>query len=354
LVEKSARDGLRENRSFEQLKAATKLVIAKLEEKRFAFRKKAGLSRPVLKIERELERLFAFEELKRGVQARLTQGRIDRQAAEEIIGIISKEEEEKNKIAESIRQTVAIYQGQATLGKIVNVILHEGRRPLNFFKNQIPNLKYWFEQFRASRSSNALEQLMPIAESVGKNAEIFVSLFSRLDPLAAAKRSPKMSVTLKHVISSALAVFASEIRSHDIALSISGRDDFKYLCWEQDFYAIFTNLVDNSIYWLRQMPPPSRSISILIETTGDALQFIDYRDSGPGIEPSLIESGAIFEPEFSTKPAGEGMGIGLAISGEAATRNGLELQALQSNNGAYFRLQPKSEVKDDSVQITDS
>ena len=56
------------------------------------------------------------------------------------------------------------------------------------------------------------------------------------------------------------------------------------------------------------------------------------------MEPDHIVSGAIFDPQFSTKP--EGMGLGLAIAGEAAKRNGLELTALAYEGGACFRLQP--------------
>ena len=74
---------------------------------------------------------------------RLSRSGVGQETAEEIMGIISRDEEEKNKIADDIRQAVAVYQGQATLGKIINVILHEGRRPLSFFRNEIPNLRYW-------------------------------------------------------------------------------------------------------------------------------------------------------------------------------------------------------------------
>ena len=82
----------------------------------------------------------------------------------------------------------------------------------------------------------------------------------------------------------------------------------------------------------------TRQITIELLTDGDSLNHIDYRDTGPGIEPGLIESEVIFEPQFSTKP--DGTGLGLAIAGEAAERNGLELKAFESNNGAYFRLEP--------------
>jgi len=93
-----------------------------------------------VKVERELERLFAFEGSRAVFEQKLVRRGVDKQIADEIIGIITQEEEEKNKIAEDIRQTVAIYQGQATLGKIINVVLHEGRRPLNYFKK--PDTKF--------------------------------------------------------------------------------------------------------------------------------------------------------------------------------------------------------------------
>ncbi len=341
LIEKSARDGLKENTAFDRLKKITKEVIAKLEERRFDYRKKAGLSRPVLKVERELERLFSFEELKLGIRAKLTKSGIDTKTTDEIIGIISQEEQEKNKVADEIRQAVAIYQGQATLGKIINVILHEGRRPLNFFKNQIPNLKYWYESFLKSADSEKMNRFLPIAEGIGQNADVFVKLFSRLDPLAAGKRSARKFLLLKKTIEDTLAVFEEEMKKHKISLKINGPDGFRLLFWPQDIYAIFTNLADNSIYWMREKKSEKREISILLVTEGDSLQYIDYRDTGPGIEPSHIASEVIFEPQFSTKP--NGTGLGLAIAGEAASRNGLELKVFESETGAYFRLQPKTE-----------
>jgi len=341
LIEKSARDGLRENTAFERLKEIAKAVIARLEERRFEYRKRAGLSRPVLKVEQELEKLFAFDELKRGIRARLAKGGIDSKTADEIIGIISKEEAAKNLIAEDLRQTVAVYQGQATLGKIINVILHEGRRPLNYFRNQIPNLNYWFNVFMNTRDPDTFEKIVLITTGIGENADVFVKLFSRLDPLAAGKRSARKSLPLRKTIENIFSVFDGAMNTAGIAAKVSGPDDFSFLAWLQDLYAIFTNLIDNSVYWIVEKKSGIREISVEVATEDDKLLHIDYRDTGPGIEPSLIASGVIFEPQFSTKP--NGTGLGLAIAGEAASRNGLELRAFESENGAYFRLQPKTE-----------
>ena len=337
LIEKSARDGLRENEAFRRLKDVTIAVITELEWRRFDYRRKEGLSRPALKVEQNLQGLFSFDELKHNVRTQLDKGA----TAEEVIELIDQEAAEKNKVAEEIRQAVAIYQGQATLGKIINVILHEGRRPLSYFQNQIPNLRHWSESFQKTKNPTVFEKLMRVTEGIGQNADFFVKLFRRLDPLAAGKRPSKQPLELKKIIEGTLAVFESQLKSHNISTQVKGPDDFRLSVWEQDIYSIFTNLIDNSLYWIREKNAPLRQITIELQTDGDALDCIDYRDTGPGIEPALIESEVIFEPQFSTKP--DGTGLGLAIAGEAAERNLLELKVFESEEGAHFMLQPKTE-----------
>jgi signal transduction histidine kinase len=147
-------------------------------------------------------------------------------------------------------------------------------------------------------------------------------------------------VPLKKTIEDVLEVFGSEFKENEISMSVTGPDDFVFLCWRQDLYAIFTNLADNSIYWMREKSSSQRQISINFAAEAGSLEYIDYRDTGPGIERGFIETEVIFEPHFSTRPGGTG--LGLAIAGEAALRNDLELKAFESANGAYFRLQPKA------------
>ena len=337
LIEKSARDGLRENKAFGRLKEITTNVIGELESRRFQYRRQTDLIRPAAKIERELDSLFSSEELRRDVNLKLSRSGVGQETADEIMGIISRDEEEKNKIADDIRQAVAVYQGQATLGKIINVILHEGRRPLNFFRNEIPNLRYWHKSFLNTGDRKNLDRVVSIGDGIGNNAEVFVNLFGRLDPLAAGKRSRKTSLNLKETINGTLSVFSSEMQSQGVESHVDCPDDFMITGWSQDIYSIFTNLIDNSLYWMNEKNSPAQEISVDVVTDGNSLLHIDYRDTGPGIDPGLIASEVIFEPQFSTKTSGTG--LGLPIAGEAAARNGLELKAFESETGAWFILQ---------------
>ena len=341
LIEKSARDGFKENEAFDRLKEVTTAIIRQLERRRFEYRRKAGLNRSALKMERELKGLFLFDKLKRDIRAQLTKAEIDEITADQIIEFISQEERNKNKLADEIGKAVAVYQGQAALGKILNAVVHEAVRPLSYFRNQIPRLRRWYKSFQETKDPEQLEKFFSIADGIEENMEFFVHLFRRLDPLAARKRTARKPIALKKAIKNTLSIFEHEMKAHNVSAEIKGPDDFTFLSWSQDIYVIFTNLIDNSLYWINRKKGSTRKITIELLTDGNSLIHIDYRDTGTGIEPDLIESAVIFEPQYTTKP--DGTGLGLAIASEAAARNALELKALESEEGAYFRLQPKTE-----------
>ncbi len=345
LEEKSARDGLKENSAYEDLKKITTSIISELESRRFEYRKRTGLSRKAIQIERNLERLFAFDDVKQGVRRKLDAIGVDITTTNEIVDIITQKEEENNRIAEDIRSAVAIYQGQATLGKIINVVLHEGRQPLNFFTNQIPILNFWAEEIKKNYDPDILNEITNITEGIGVNAKTLVRLFGRLDPLAAGDRGAKKRFNLLRSLQTSFHVFEEVFIQRGITFTIDCPKDLYFEGWEDDIYTILTNLVDNSIFWMQEKSSTKKKIDIIVHSQNNVLDYIDYRDTGPGIEPIFIESEVIFEPHFTTKPGGSG--IGLAIAGEAAQRNGFDLKAFQSDDGAYFRLQTKREEDDE-------
>lgn len=335
LEEKSARDGLKNNEAYDALKKITCNIINELEQRRFVFRRKMQLTTPSKRIEAQLEGLYDYLPLKKSVFSTLKKAGMSEGVIEEVTDIISKEQTKKNEVIEEIKSAVAVYQGQATLGKIVNVILHEGRRPLNFLNNQIPNLRYYGEYFIENKDEEAYNEILYLVNGIADKTEIFASLFGRLDPLSAKKRENKKDFNLRKVIEGAVSVFEKEAVVKNIVVCIECDKKISFTGWQQDIYTILVNLLDNSFFWIEEKQCLERKVEIKVSITDGAL-VIDYRDSGPGISQSLLESGVIFEPEFTTKIGGTG--LGLAIAGEAANRNDLSLKAVQSENGAHFIL----------------
>ncbi len=341
LIEKSARDGLKENIHFNRLQDVTKQVIEKLEIRRFKYRKSAGLSRSTVKVGESLQELFSSDELIENVKTQLQKDKVNKKTLEKTIEFINQDTLDKNKIVDDIQTIVAIYQVDATLGKIVGIILHEGSKPLSYFSNQLPNLIYWFESYQKTSDPTTFEKIIRIINGMVQNADVFVKLFRRLDPLAARRSTVRKPLPLKKTIQGVCSIFENEMESNDISVEIKGPDNLQYSARIQDMYSIFTNLIDNSIYWMREKNTETRKIIIKFKMDGRSLRYIDYYDTGPGIEPDDIDTQVIFAPGFTTKP--NGTGLGLSIAGEAAARNGLRLEVYEINNGAHFRLHTEKE-----------
>ncbi|TYC07953.1 sensor histidine kinase [Bizionia gelidisalsuginis] len=339
LLEKSARDGLKETSEYFGLMEISKQVLKELESRRFLYRQKVGLGRSKRKIEDKIKGLFDFNDLQEKVNKELDSLGVEKTKREKITKLITAKEEKNNKIADELKQIIALYQGQATVGKIVNVILHEGRKPLGYFKNQIPLITEWNDELAEEYDKGLLDKTIDRLTVIGEQGDIFTKLFEKLDPLSARKRNNKKDFNVREVIENVLDVFVSEFDSQNIILDIDCDINQMIFGWKEDYYMILTNLVDNSVYWLKNSKKSTKEISLKVYEDNELIT-IEYRDNGPGIDKKFIESEIIFEPEFSNRTGG-GYGLGLAIAGEAIDRNGGILKAIHSDNGAYFKIETK-------------
>jgi signal transduction histidine kinase len=339
LIEKSARDGLKENDSYRCLVKLTQNVLVELEKRRFSYRVKAGLSRTAKKVGKQIESLFSLDGLKKDIETSLKKGNVAPMIASNILEKVDKAEKEKSEAVEAIQEILAQYQGEATLGRMINVLMHEGRKPLSFFKNQIPLIKDDIAEYERTNDHAFLDSIFSIVPEISFNSEMLVTLFNKLNPLAVKRNSKKTDVLLLATISEFFRIYENEMQDISHSIDISTGKEFYFNCRKQDLYCIFVNLIENSIYWITEKNSKIKNISIFIKIENNNISYIDYKDSGPGIEKNLADDQTIFEPGFSTKPGGSG--LGLSIAGEAAERCGFDLVAYGVDEGAYFQLQNK-------------
>jgi signal transduction histidine kinase len=337
LEEKAARDGIKETAEYFGLKEIVKQVLKELENRRFIYRQSVGLGRSNRDLNEKINGLYNFKDLKDKINKELDNLGIEEKKKDKINKLISDKEEKNNKIADELKQAIALYQGQATVGKIINIVLHEGRKPLGYFKNQIPLINEWKNELVTHYDQDTLDKILNRLSVIDEQSNIFIKLFGKLDPLSSKKRDKKKDFVLRKIIENVKDVFLSELDNQSIEYSIECDEKLTCFGWQEDFYIVLTNLVDNSIYWLQSVEGREKKISIKAYEEDDLL-IIEYKDNGPGIEKHLIESEVIFEPEFSNKTGG-GSGLGLAIAGEAIGRNDGELKAIYSESGAFFKIE---------------
>jgi signal transduction histidine kinase len=336
LEEKSNREGLKENRYYEGLRQTAKAILLEAENRRYAFKLKTGKERSKRNLGEKLENLFDFSDVASSIEEQLAEKDVPAAERKRIVGMIDAKVEESNRVIEDVKQIIAIYQGQATLGKIVKVVLHEGRNPLSYFQNQIPVMEKWIEELKTKFNQTLLNQFIDRLGTIKSQAESLVSLFNKISPLAAKRRSSPSTINVKKNLEEIGEVFVFELKEKKVTLAIACDDDIKVTAWPEDFSQTFINLLDNSLYWLGVKEKAGARIDVSV-TSSDNVVRIDFSDNGPGIEEKYIKEELIFEPGFSTKP--DGTGLGLAIAGEAMERSAGKLTAIYSDTGAHFEIE---------------
>lgn len=193
-----------------------KKCLAQLEERRFDFRKKTGRGRKTIKIEQELNALFDFDTLKNSIKRELKKSYVSSPTITTIENIIEQTEKRKSGILEQIKDTVAMYQGQVTLGKIIMVIMHEGRKPLKYLKEQSPRIARWIKELQEEYNTYLLEKIIDRLEDTKKEALLLIDLFNRLDPLAVKKRGKRKNINIYNAIKRAENLFESALLEKEI------------------------------------------------------------------------------------------------------------------------------------------
>lgn len=337
LEEKSARDGLKENEYYFGLKELSKKALAELEIRRLAIRTKSEKSRGNRKtVQETINNLFSLTEVKKTISSKLEQLKIGKETIIEIEKILESEEQKNVGLKEEIEKTIAIYQGQATLGKIVNFILHEGRKPIQFFNSETKVIERYIRHYTATKDNDILDDLDESIEGFRANSKLISDLFKRINPLAKQKRGSKTNFKIDRIIKDSFQIFNSTLKEANIDVAINCNPDLTIYGWEEDLFTALTNLIENSLYWLLLSTKQTRVINIEVSSSNDFV-IIDYKDNGAGLTDLEIESDVIFEPGYTKKL--NGTGLGLAIAGEAVERLNGKLKARKYNEGAYFQIE---------------
>lgn len=336
LVEKSARDGLKEDAYYEGLISVISQLLNYVELKRYSFRQKTGKGRKNHVFSSQLGALTDFSAVKNKVFSVMQKANMSRQEMTEVNDFIDKDISEKLKVAQEIEKQIAMYQGQATLGKIMDVVMHEVRKPLQWIKTQTNNLERAYKRYMKDGNKQDLNKVMKIVEETPEQLKTITALFSRLNSLATRKRTAMSVFSLSNTVQTAIDIFSDEIKRKDIKLIKNIDDDFLFKGWREDILAAIANIIENAIYWV-DFSKEDKILEISMTETNESIE-INIWNNGPKIIKDLLNDDSLFTPGISGKVTenGTGTGLGLSIAGEAVDRNDGQIKVLDVPYGAKF------------------
>jgi len=214
----------------------------------------------------------------------------------------------------------------AQLGMSVSVVGHEFDNSINDIREAIQRLGNW---------ADAEPELKDLYSTIRRGFDHLDDYLSVFTPLQRRSYQDKVDIKGGILFNYLLRTFSEPLRENEIELKSSDRfKEAVIVGYPSTFYPVFINLVDNAIYWLKDRPDP-RKISLDLRKDGS----ITISDTGPGVHPT--DRDFIFEPGFTRKPAGRG--LGLKISQEILGKAGYELLLENSpnRNGAVFVMKRK-------------
>jgi len=214
-------------------------------------------------------------------------------------------------------------------------VAHEIGNPLNSLTIHLQLLKREMEQLQQA-DRQPLDELLDVAQREVERLDQIITQFLR----ALRPSQPRLEATrLTDVLNETLKFLDKEIKDRDVLVEVDSPDDLPAAQLDRNqMKQAFFNIIRNAI----QVMPNGGLLKISIGSS-DRFVFISFTDTGPGIPAGDL--GTIFEPYFTTK--NEGSGLGLMIVQRIMRDHGGELEVhSEPNTGTTFTLYlPRDEAR---------
>lgn len=144
------------------------------------------------------------------------------------------------------------------------------------------------------------------------------------------KDSSRKSVAINDLIRTSLKFIQIEIREHELQIELKLADSLPEVKADRILIEqVVINLIKNAMEAMQALDSAERQLTIQTKMCQDSGVEVSVHDSGPGL--SKYEMDKVFEPFYTTKP--EGMGMGLAIIRSIVDSHGGQLQVLRNAKG---------------------
>jgi C4-dicarboxylate-specific signal transduction histidine kinase len=173
-------------------------------------------------------------------------------------------------------------------------------------------------------------------ETIGRierDARRASAVIQRIGSLMTGEKPQYMALDLNHLIEDALHVLDHELGHADVVVTKELGSDLPLVSGDPvQLGQVLVNLCSNAIEAMRSTSDGPRALRVRTGLEGGR-PFVIVRDTGPGVDPRARER--LFEPHFTTKT--DGMGLGLCLSRAIVSAHGGQLWAnVGESPGASF------------------
>jgi signal transduction histidine kinase len=227
----------------------------------------------------------------------------------------------------------------ASLGELTAGIAHEIKNPLNFVNNFSEVNTELIDEMQQEIDKGNLNGVKGIAANLRDNQEKITYHGKRADDIVKSmlqhSRSStgiKEPVNINALVDEYLRLAYHGLRAKDKSFTATTKTDFDESIGNvniipQDIGRVILNLITNAFYAVTEKMTQKRdeynpTVSISTKKAGDRV-LVSVKDNGNGISQKVRDK--IFQPFFTTKPTGQGTGLGLSLSYDIVKAHGGEI-----------------------------
>ncbi len=212
----------------------------------------------------------------------------------------------------------------ASLGEMATGLAHEINNPLAIISAEQTNIADQVEDLRVERQ--AREGLLASVQRCQRQVGRCSSIVSKMLQFGRKTEARPQPTDLRPLLEDVVEMMRKQaaVRNVDISLRVAAELP-RVVLDATELQQVLTNLINNSLYAIEGQG----SVQIAALVRGREV-MITVHDDGGGIEPEAMEH--IFQPFFTTKPVGQGTGLGLSVCHGIVRRWGGSIDA-QSEPG---------------------
>jgi signal transduction histidine kinase len=298
LRDRSTREGLVLNESYSALETWFIEVLGQIETYRYGVR-------PRRQADATREPLFEAFDIRETVsQARTALG-----PDHEVSALMTQMERQVSEGVDRVQEVFSRLLMSAGLGQMVDIVIHEIGAPIGKINRQVEVLE---RKLSASQDAKFVQTVVPMLTSIKGWLEQVHNLRQRLDPQTAGKRGRATSFNVRDEVDDTFHLYEALLSGQHIAWNIEESPEPVQVFMARSALAqVLANLVDNAIYWLVRSKGSGNggTIRASIERLDNGFT-VSISDDGPGVPEEDREE--IFEPYFTRKPNGIGLGLYIA------------------------------------------
>ncbi|WP_127900292.1 sensor histidine kinase [Solirhodobacter olei] len=236
------------------------------------------------------------------------------------------EREKAQKDLAVAEQTLAQSSKLAALGEMAAAVSHELNQPLAAMKTYLAGARLLLLRKRAEEALSSFQRIDDLIERMG-------AITRQLKSYARKGGTAFEPVDARHCVSTALSMMEPQLKIRAVKITRTlPREPVMVMADPIRYEQVIINLLRNALDATKTVAEPQ--IDILL-TAGETAT-LTVRDNGHGIK----DLEALFEPFYTTKKPGEGVGLGLAISSGIVKDLGGRLTARNAEGGgAVFEIQ---------------